>query len=509
MSVSDEAGAPNRAAVTVCLMLATVMNALDTTIANVALPHLQGNVSAGADQITWVLTSYIIAGAIGTPLTGWLAGRFGRKRIFLVAVAGFTAASMLCGLANSLPEIVAFRVLQGLLGAPLVPLSQSLLLDINPPEKHGQAMSIWGAGTLVGPIMGPTLGGWLTDNLSWRWCFYINLPVGILAFVGIWIFLSADKPGRRTPLDFLGFGALVVFASAFQLMLDRGAGLDWFASTEIWVEAIVAAAALWVFLIHTLSARRPFLDPVLFRDRNFLTACIFIFFVNLLMMSNMTLAPPMLQGLMGYSVMQSGLVMAPRGLGSLVGMLMVGRLVGRVDTRQILVAGLAICAFALWQMSRYDLSMDARPVIIAGFFQGMGSGMLSVPISTLAFATLPAAFRAEGSSIFSLIRSLGSSVGISLMQVLAIRNAQAMHESMAARVIPSDPVVGSALSSGQGGGGAGVLAQLDAEIGRQSTMVAYVDDYRLMFAITLFCMPMVLLLRKPRPRGEPIHVDAE
>ena len=509
MSVSGEADAVNRTAITVCIMLATVMNAIDTTIANVALPHMQGNISAGADQITWVLTSYIIAGAVGTPLTGWLAGRYGRKRIFLYAIAGFTLASMLCGIANSLPEIVAFRVLQGLFGAPLVPLSQAMLLDINPPEKHGQAMSIWGAGTLVGPIMGPTLGGWLTDNLSWRWCFYINLPVGILAFAGIWIFLSADKPGRRTPLDFMGFGALVILASAFQLMLDRGSGEDWFASREIWIEAVVAGAALWVFLIHTLSARRSFVDPVIFRDRNFLTACIFVFFINLLMMSNMTLAPPMLQGLMGYSVMQSGLIMAPRGLGSLVGMLVVGRLVGRVDTRQILLAGLAICAFALWQMSHYDLSMDARPVVVAGFFQGMGSGMLSVPISTLAFATLPPVFRAEGSSIFALVRSLGSSVGISLMQVLAIRNTQAMHSSMAAHVVPSDAVTAAALGSATGEMTTRALAQLDAEIVRQSTMVAYVDDYHLMFFITLFCMPLVLILRKPRSRGEPIHVDAE
>ena len=506
MSVADQAGVPNRTAITVCIMLATVMNALDTTIANVALPQIQGNISASAEEITWVLTSYIIASAIGTPLTGWLSGRVGRKNLLLTSVAGFTAASMLCGVATSLPEIVGFRLLQGLFGAPLIPLSQSILLDINPPEKHGQAMSIWGAGTLIGPIMGPTLGGWLTEHFSWRWCFYINLPVGILAFLGILIFVTADKPGRRVPLDFLGFGALVVFAGSFQLMLDRGAGQDWFASREIWIEAIVAVMALWVFVVQMLTARRPFVDPALAKDRNFVTANIFIFFVSMLMMSTMSLGPPMLQGLMGYSVMDSGIVMAPRGVGSLVAMLIVGRLVGRVDTRLILLAGLCTCAYALWSMSLFDLSMDSRPVLISGFFQGLGSGMLTVPLSTLAFATLPARFRPEGSSMYALVRSMGSSIGISAMQVLAIHNAQVMHSSLAAHVVPSDPVVRSAMAAGAMPGG---LAQLDAEIGRQAMMVAYVDDYRLMFFIALICMPMLLLMRTPRARGEPIHVDNE
>ena len=509
MSVAEPGGGLNRTAITACLMLATLMNALDITIANVALPQLQGNISASADEITWVLTSYIIAAAIGTPLTGWLSGRVGRKRLFLISIAGFTASSMLCGIANSLPEIVAFRLLQGLLGAPLVPLSQSLLLDINPPEKHGQAMSIWSASTLLGPIMGPTLGGLLTDHLSWRWCFYINLPIGILAFAGIWMFLSADKPQRRVRLDFLGFGALVAFAASFQLMLDRGQGQDWFASREIWVEAIVAAMALWIFGVQMATARQPFVDAALFKDRNFITATLFIAFSSVLMMSTLVLGPPMLQGLMGYSVTHSGMVMAIRGIGAVGSMLLVGRLIGRVDMRLILLAGLALCAYGLWRMTHFDLSMDSRPVLVAGFFIGVGAGFLTVPLTTLAFATLPARFRPEASSMFSLTRSLGSSIGISVMQVMAIRNAQAMHSSLAAHVVPSDPVVGAALQMGPNGVAPGLLAQLDAEIVRQAMMIAYIDDYRLMFFMTLLCMPMLLLLRRPRSRGEPIHVDAE
>jgi len=509
VSVADQgAPAPNRAAITVCIMMATVMNAIDATIANVALPHIQGSVSASADQITWVLTSYIIASAIGTPLTGWISGRIGVKRLYMIAVAGFTVASMLCGLATSLPEVVGFRLLQGLFGAPLIPLAQAMLLDINPPENHARAMSLWGSTTLIGPIMGPTLGGWLTDNLSWRWCFYINAPIGILALVGIWMFVAADKPKGRAPLDFLGYGALALFAGSLQLMLDRGQGQDWFNSREIWIEAIIAGTALWVFLVQMATSRRPFVNPILFRDANFVTACGLIFFINSLTMAVMSLAPPMLQGLMGYSVMQSGEAMAPRGVGSLIAMTIVGRLIGRVDIRLILLIGLGIAAYALWQMSMFDLSMDGRPVMLTGFVLGVGSGMLAVPAAALAFATLPAQFRPEGSSLFALLRSLGASIGISVLQVSAIRNAQVMHASLASGIDASNPVVGAALGD-SAAAHTGLLAQLDSEIGRQAMMVAYVDDYKLMFIITLCCMPLLLLLRKPRGKGEPIHVDVE
>jgi DHA2 family multidrug resistance protein len=509
VSVADEAGTANRTAITVCVILATVMNALDTTIANVALPPMQGSVSASADQITWVLTSYIVACAVGTPLTGWLVGRFGQKTVFMASVAGFTLASMLCGLADSLTQIVAFRLLQGLLGAPLIPLSQSMILDINPPAKHGQAMAVWGASTLVGPLMGPTIGGLLTQHLSWRWCFFINLPIGLITLAGLWVFITHDRPARRVPLDFLGFGALAAFAASFQLMLDRGTGEDWFASREIWAWALIALAALWVFSAQMLTARRPFVAAAVLRDRNFITACIMVFFVNMLMMSTMSLSPPLLQGLMGYSVLDTGLVMAPRGMGSLVSMAIVGYLIGKADTRAIMFTGFTICIVALWHMMKFDLSMDSRLVIVTGFFQGMGTGMLSVPISALAFATLPARLRPEGSSLFALVRSLGSTVGVSLMQILLVRNTQTMHASLAAHIDPGDPVVSAGLGASPGAMDAVGVGLLDHEIERQAMMVAYVNDYRFMFFITLFCMPLLLLLRKPRARGEPIHVDHE
>jgi DHA2 family multidrug resistance protein len=496
----------NRWPITISIMLATVMNSLDTTIANVALPHIQGSVSASSDQITWVLTSYIVAAAIMTPLSGWLADRIGRKRMFLISIGGFTVASMLCGIATSLPEIVIFRVLQGVFGAALIPLSQAVLLDINPPEKHGQAMAIWGAGAILGPILGPALGGYFTEDFSWRWCFYINLPIGILAFLGVFLFISGDRVRAAKRFDFLGFGMLTLFIAAFQMVLDRGPSQDWFHSTEIWTETLLAVIGLWVFVVHTMTTDHPFFDKALIRDRNFVTASIFGFFVGILLFSTMALLPPMMQTLMGYPVLTSGLVSMPRGVGSFVAMFFVGRLIGKVDTRLILFVGLTISCVALWQMMNFDLSMGVWPFITSGIIQGLGVGLLFVPLSTLAFATVPPHLRPEGSSVYTLVRNLGSSVGISLMQALATSNTQAMHASLSAEVVPSDAVVRATLPKMFDPATTAGITSLNGEVTRQASMVAYVDDFRLMFIITIACMPMLLLMRKPRPvGGEPLH----
>ncbi|MDB5462080.1 MAG: drug resistance transporter, EmrB/QacA subfamily [Phenylobacterium sp.] len=504
--MTTEQDTQNRWPITISIMLATVMNSLDTTIANVALPHIQGSVSASSDQITWVLTSYIVAAAIMTPLAGWLSDRIGRKRMFLISIGGFTVASMLCGIATSLPEIVLFRVLQGVFGAALIPLSQAVLLDINPPEKHGQAMAIWGAGAILGPILGPALGGYFTENFSWRWCFYINLPIGILAFLGVFLFISGDRLTKAKRFDFLGFGMLTLFIAAFQMVLDRGPSQDWFQSKEIWTETILAAVGLWVFVIHTFTTDHPFFDKGLMRDRNFVTASVFGFFVGILLFSTMALLPPMMQTLMGYPVLTSGLVSMPRGVGSFVAMFAVGRLIGKVDTRLILFVGLMISCVALWQMMNFDLSMGVGPFISSGIIQGLGVGLLFVPLSTLAFATVPPHLRPEGSSVYTLVRNLGSSVGISIMNGLVVANTQTMHSSLAAKIIPSDPVVRATLPRMFDPATPAGITALNAEVTRQAAMVAYVDDFRLMFIITIACMPMLLLMRKPRPvGGEPIH----
>jgi DHA2 family multidrug resistance protein len=498
-----------RGPITVSIMLATLMNSLDTTIANVALPHMAGSVSASFDQITWVLTSYIVAAAIMTPLTGWLSGRIGRKLLFLISIAGFTVVSMLCGAATSLTEIVVFRLLQGVFGAALIPLSQAVLLDINPVEKHGQAMAVWGMGVLIGPIVGPALGGWLTDNLSWRWVFYINLPVGILAFLGVWLFITENKHDNPKPFDFFGFGTLIVFIAAFQLFLDRGSTLDWFSSREIWIEAIVAVIALWMFVIHTFTAEHPFFDRALARDRNFVASTVLGLALGVLLFATLALLPNMLQGLMGYPVVTTGLVTMPRGIGSFLSMFIVGRLVGRVDTRLILFGGLALNAIALWQMSQFSLEMNSWPLVTSGIIQGFGIGLIFVPMSAIAFATIPVYLRAEASAVYNLVRNLGSSAGISAVVAIQVAQESVSHADQVAHVTATNPAVQAYLPSASTSTTA--LSQLNAEITRQASMVSYVDVFHLMTVMTVLVIPLLLLL-KPAPRngqGPAAHAAAE
>ena len=496
-----------RVPITIAIMLATLMNALDTTIANVALPHIQGSVSASQEQITWVLTSYIVAAAIMTPMTGWLSGRIGRKQLFLISIVGFTVASMLCGAATSLFEIVLFRLLQGLFGASLVPLSQAVLLDINPPEKHGQAMAVWGMGVMLGPILGPGLGGWLTDNFSWRWVFYINLPVGILAFMGVWLFIKGNKHDNPKPFDFFGFGSLVTFIAAAQMFCDRGPSQDWFASKEIWTELIVAVVAFYLFITHTITAKHPFFDRALSRDRNFVVATVFGFALGVLLFSTLALLPPMLQNLMGYPVMTSGLVTMPRGIGTLLSMFVVGRAMGRIDTRLILLTGFSLSAIALWQMSNFSLDMGMTPVVISGLIQGFGIGLIFVPLSALAFATLNPSLRAEASAVYNLVRNLGSSVGISAVIAMQTYLGDVSHADQAAHVDPTNPFLSQVLPAG---GGAAAIEGLNAEITRQAAMVSYVDVFRMMVFMTLAVIPLLVLLSKPKStKVDPAHAVAD
>jgi MFS transporter, DHA2 family, multidrug resistance protein len=492
------AAVKHRGAITVSIMLATIMQALDSTIANVALPHMQGSLSAASDTITWVLTSYIIAAAIMTPMAGWLSGRFGRKQVFLVAVAGFTVASMLCGTAESLAQMVIYRLLQGVFGAALVPLSQSVLLDINPREKHGSAMAIWGAGIMVGPILGPVLGGWLTDAYNWRWVFYINLPVGILAFLGIFAFVPRARGDADRPFDFFGFAMLSLGIGALQMMLDRGELKDWFGSTEIIVEGMLAAIGLYVFLAHSLTAKHPFLHPALFKDRNFIAGLVLIFIVGIILLATLALLPPMLQNLMDYPVITTGLVTAPRGVGTLISMILVGRLVNRTDSRLLMLLGLALTAYSLYEMTSYSMQMGQGPIVWAGIVQGCGLGFIFVPLSTVTFATLPSEYRTEAAGIYSLLRNVGSSLGISVVQTLLTQNTQINHATLAEHITRFNPLMQFPqivkywdINTTAG------LAALNAEITRQAAMIAYIDDFKLMMIVTLAAIPLLLLVRKP------------
>jgi MFS transporter, DHA2 family, multidrug resistance protein len=486
-------------------MLASVMQALDTTIANVALPRIQGSISATQDQMAWVLTSYIIAAAIMTPLSGWLAGQIGRKKVFLYSVVGFTVTSMLCGLAQSLPQIVLWRLLQGLCGAALVPMSQAVLLDINPPERHARAMSIWVMGVTVGPILGPALGGWLTENYNWRWVFYINVPFGILAFLGIASAMTETKL-QKSRFDFFGFLTLSIALLGLQLTLDRGQLKDWFGSSEIWIEATVAAVAFYLFVIHMMTTTKAaFVSPSLLKDRNFLAGNLFMFIVGVVLFATLALLPPLLQDLMNYSVFTTGLVTAPRGIGTLAAMFIVGRVGRRVDARVVIAVGFALTAFSLWQMTGFDLQMSPATVVWTGLAQGLGTGFVYVPLAAATFATLGSALRNEGTALFSLMRNLGSSVGISIVETLLTRNTQIMHARLGENVTIFNPQLHSQL---MGGSSATMLAGLNAMVTRQAEMIAYNNDFKLMFMLTLATIPLVLILRRARgPATAPVHIE--
>ena len=486
----------NRPAITACVILAVVMQALDTTIANVALPYMQGSVSASADQINWVLTSYIVAAAIMTPPSGFLANRFGRKRVLMVAVAGFVAASVLCGIAQSLLEIVAFRLLQGFFGAALVPIGQSILLDIYTPEERGSAMALFGVSVMVGPVLGPVIGGWLTDHYSWRWVFYINVPIGALALAGISIFMKETKISAAARMDWLGFGSLSVAIAAMQVFLDRGAQLDWFSSFEILIEATVCVSAFYIFLVHTFTATHSFVNPKLFLDRNFSVGMLFIFIVGITYLASLALLTPYLQTLVGYPVVTAGLVMGPRGLGTMACMFLVGRLIGKVDTRLLLLVGLLLTAWALYDMTGWNPNVSQWTIAVTGFVQGAGLGFLFVPLTTVTFATLAPEQRADGTGLYNLSRNVGSSIGISVVSYLLIRNNQVNHATIASHVTAfnrafDNSTVLQAWSPWTAGG----RAALDQVIQMQASIISYIDDFKLMMILSLAAIPLVLLLR--------------
>jgi MFS transporter, DHA2 family, multidrug resistance protein len=496
----------NRGAITVCVILATLMQALDTTIANVALPYMQGTVSASQDEIDWVLTSYIVAAAIMTPPTGYLAGRFGLKRLFLVSVAGFTVASMLCGMAQSLVEIVLFRVLQGLFGAALVPLSQTVLLRINPKERQGSAMALWGVAVMAGPVLGPVLGGWLTEAYSWRYVFYINLPIGVLAFLGMATFLKEAPGNAAAKLDWFGFGTLSLGIGALQVMLDRGEELDWFGSGEIVIEAIVAASAFYLFLVHTFTTRNPFVKPSLFRDRNFTAGMIFVAIVGLTYYASLALQPPYLQNLMNYPIVTAGLVMGPRGVGTMAAMLVVGKLIGRVDTRLLLGTGLALSAWSFYAMTGWTPDISQTTIIVVGVVQGVGLGFIFVPLSVVTLSTLSPDMLAEGSGLYSLSRNIGSSIGISVVNSLLTTNTQVNHADIAQHVTAVNRVFEEpAISQFWNPLTAAGRAALDAVVTQQAQIIAYIDDYKLLMIATLAVLPLLVIFKKASGGRESDH----
>jgi len=486
-----------RLIVTIGVMMAVLLQVLDTTIANVALPHMQASLSATQDTINWVLTSYIVASAIALPISGWLADKVGRKRLLLTSVVVFTAASVLCATATSLPEMVLFRALQGVGGAFIVPLAQATLFDINPREKHGQAMALFGGGVMIGPILGPVLGGWLTDNYNWRWVFLVNLPVGVLCALLMARYMPKTETHDRR-FDMFGFALLALALGALQFCLDRGEQNDWFSSWETIVEAGLAVAAGWMFVVHMLTAKQPLFERAMFADRNFATSLLLMAVTGVLLLAGLALLPPLLQNMYGYSVLQSGFLTAPRGVGTLISMLLAGRLTGKIDARLLVGLGVVLMGVSLHMMTGFAIDQPSRPVIVSGIVQGLGLGLIFVPLQTLAFETLSSRLRTTGAALLNLSRNIGGSIGISIVGTQLVRMTQVAHADLAQNItqqtIPTaNPEL---LQTVAPVAGPAALAYLNGMVTKQALFIAYLDDFKLMMFVTFAVLPLLFFMRR-------------
>ena len=481
--------------VTICAMTATIMQALDTTIANVALPYMQGSLSASQDQINWVLTSYIVAAAIMTAPVGWIANRYGRKRIFIICSAGFTIASVLCGLAQDINQMVLFRLLQGVFGAALVPLSQAVMLDSYALHERAKAMSIWGMGVMMGPIMGPSLGAWLTETYSWHWVFFVNLPFGFITVIGLMIFMDETRQDLNLRFDWFGFSALAVGIGSLQLALDRGEQLGWLESNEIMIEFIVAAVGFYFFLAHSLTTDRPFIQFALFKDRNFLGGCVFMTVMGLVLYSTMALSSPYLQNVIGYPIITAGLLLASRGFGTFVAMMLVGRMMRTFEARTLIIAGLTLTAASLFQMTGWTDMTQAPEIIIVSVIQGFGFGLVFVPLSTVAFLTLPGHLRTDGTSMLTLLRNVASSVGISIVIAQLTEGSRRIYAKLSEHINPFNhalqmPDVSRMINLNTDAG----RAMADKMVAAQSQIIAFSHDYQLVMLFILVSIPLAIMI---------------
>jgi len=485
-------------AVLIGSMAGVLMQALDTTIANVALPYMEGSLSASRDQITWVLTSYIIAAAIMTAPVGWIAARFGKKNFLITAIAGFTIASMLCGAAQNLEQMVLFRIVQGMFGAALGPLSQAVMLDMYPPAKRGSVMAIWGMGVMLGPILGPTLGGVLTDAYNWRWVFYINVPFGLAACAMLWVFFKDTARDDSLKFDWFGFGALSVGLAALQLLLDRGTTKDWFSSSEIVIEAIIAGIALYLFVVHMFTAKNTFIPKEIFRDRNFVGGLVLMFVMGMILLASSALLSPYLQNLSGRSVTQTGFLMVPRGLGVMFAMMFAGRLVMRMDPRIIMTVGAIFLLWSLWDMTSWNPGISVGAVSWVTFIQGLGMGLVFVPMNMVAFATLGPALRTDGAGLTNLMRNIGSAIGVSLTSSILASSVQTIHAQLSAHASVFNRALGvngpSMMMNPQIPFG---LANLNSLIEYRAQVQAYANDFLFMFITSLPVFAVIWLMKRP------------
>ncbi len=496
--------------ITASLILGTLMQAMDITIANVALPYMQGSLSASQDEIAWVLTSYLVSSAIMTPPSGFLVNRFGIRRVFLVSIGGFIIASMLCGAADSLMQIVVFRCLQGAFGASLNPLAQTVLFNINPPERQGRAMGSFSMVIMVAPAIGPVIGGLLTSDFSWRAVFYINLPFGALAFIGALFFLPETKSTSHGRLDWLGFGMLSLAIGALQILLDRGTNQDWFSSREIIVETVITGTAFYLFLSHIFTTQKPFIRPALFANRSFTAATILVTGAGITSFAALSLQPPFLQGLANEPIVTAGLVMGPRGVGTFLSVLLTGRLIGKVDNRIILLAGLSLSAWAFDMMTGWTQDVATQTIMVTGLIQGFGTGAIIVPLTTLALSAISPEHRPEASSVFTLARTIGSSLGVSIVNSMFTENVQINHAEIASAVTAfnrqlAPPHIAAFWSPFTASG----RAALDAVITQQAQIISYNDDYKLLMILSLISIPLLFIIGKPKRQPDPSKLAVE
>ncbi|HEX3559303.1 MAG TPA: DHA2 family efflux MFS transporter permease subunit [Pyrinomonadaceae bacterium] len=501
--------------IAVSVMLATFMEVLDTSVANVALPHISGNLSATTDESTWVLTSYLVSNAIILPATNWLARYFGRKRFLITCIVIFTLASALCGAATSLSMLIFARVLQGAGGGALQPIAQSVLLESFPPEKRGQAMAVFGLGIVVAPIIGPTLGGWITDNYSWRWIFYINIPIGALAifmantFVEDPPYIRDQRPGR---IDYVGFGLMAVGLATLQLVLDKGQEEDWFSSSLITWAVVFSVVALVAFIIWELRSDEPIVNLRILKNRNFAVGTMLITLMGVVLYGSIALLPLFLQTLLGYPATASGMAVSPRGFGSILSMLVVGRLVGRVDGRYLIMFGFTVLAFSTYMLAGLNLDIAMSNVVWPNIISGCAMGFIFVPLTTMAMGTLPNEQMGNASGVYNLMRNTGGSIGIAAMSTLLSRGAQVHQAAISAHLTPYDPAFqqrmqqmnGAAGALGGGTASPQALASVYGTVLRQSMVLSFLDNFRLLAFLCLLCIPAALLFKRVRAKGGPV-----
>jgi DHA2 family multidrug resistance protein len=497
----DSAAAPiavpglRRTMVTICAMTATIMQALDTTIANVALPYMQGSLSASQDQINWVLTSYIVAAAIMTAPVGWIANRFGRKRIFILCSGGFTIASVLCGLAQDITQMVLFRLLQGMFGAALVPLSQAVMLDTYALHERAKAMAIWGMGVMMGPILGPSLGAWLTETYSWHWVFLVNLPFGIFTVLGLLVFMDETKKDLNLRFDWFGFTALAVGIGSLQIALDRGEQLGWMESNEIIAEFIISIIGFYYFFAHSLTTSKPFIQFALFKDRNFVGGCVFMAVMGLVLFSTMALSSPYLQNVIGYPIITAGLLLASRGCGTFVAMMLVGRMMRYIEARTLIVSGLSITCLSLFYMTAWTDQTGVAEIVVISIVQGFGFGLVFVPLSTVAFLTLPNHLRTDGTAMLTLMRNVASSIGISVVIAQLTEGTRRTYAVLSQHINPFNhamqmPDVRGMIDMTTDKG----RAMMDAIVQLQAEIIAFSLDYQMVMIFTLCAIPLAVMI---------------